>query len=98
MFLPEPDLSILTRRAEIIERMRAIVPEPGGVIADERAMAVYECDGLTALKQLPLVVVLPQTTEQVASILKYCHENRVKIVPRGLARRYPVGRFPWRMP
>jgi len=94
MFLPEPDSSILTRRAEIIERMRAIVPEPGGVIADERAMAVYECDGLTALKQLPLVVVLPQTTEQVASILKYCHENRVKIVPRGAGTSLSGGAIP----
>ena len=94
MFLPDPDSSILARRAEIVERMRAIVPEPGGVIADERAMAAYECDGLTALKQLPLIVVLPQTTEQVASILKYCHENRVKIVPRGAGTSLSGGAIP----
>jgi len=94
MFLPEPDKSIIARRAEIIGRMREIVPSPGGVIADERALATYECDGLTAIKQLPLIVVLPDSTEQVAEILKYCHENEVKIVPRGAGTSLSGGAIP----
>jgi len=94
MFLPTPDSSIISRRTEIIERMREIVPAVGGVIADERAMAAYECDGLTALKQLPLIVVLPETTEQVSEILKYCHEFGVKIVPRGAGTSLSGGAIP----
>src|SRR5438552_17060541 len=57
---------------------------PGeGVIASEQAMRPFESDGLTAYRQLPMVVVLPETTAQVADILRYCHREGIKIVPRG---------------
>ena len=49
--------------------LRSIVPGEG-VIASEREMRPYECDGLTAYRQLPMVVVLPDTTEQVSRVLK----------------------------
>ena len=38
---------------------------------------------LTAYRQLPMVVVLPSTTEQISQVLRYCHDNRSKVVPRG---------------
>lgn len=38
---------------------------------------------LMAYRQLPMIVVLPENTAQVAAILKYCHENKVRVVPRG---------------
>jgi len=73
MQMPELDARILARRDEVVTALRSIVPGEG-VIASERAMKPYESDGLTAYRQLPMVVVLPDSTEQVARVLRYCHE------------------------
>jgi len=43
----------------------------------------YECDGLTLYRQVPMVVVLPETESQVAQVLKICHDRQVPVVPRG---------------
>ncbi len=80
--MPAPDRSVLERREKIVASLREIVPGEG-VIANDVAMRPYESDGLTAYRQLPMVVVLPETTEQVSKILKYCYENGIKVVPRG---------------
>ncbi len=93
MQLPKPDGEIVARRSDIIAAMRAIVPGEG-VIVDESELSAYECDGLTAVKQLPLIVVLPQTTEQVSQILKYCEQAGVKIVPRGAGTSLSGGATP----
>ena len=82
MLMPKPDQAILAKRGEIITRLREIVPGEG-VIAAEDEMRVYESDGLSAYRQMPMIVVLPETTEQVADILRYCHCEGVKVVPRG---------------
>src|SRR5262249_2420444 len=63
--MPEQDAEILGRRDRIVAALRSIVPGEG-VIAGEREMRAYETDGLTAYRQLPMVVVLPETTQQVA--------------------------------
>jgi glycolate oxidase len=57
-------------------------------------MRVYETDALTAYKQLPMVVVLPKTTEQVSQVLKYCNEMGVKVVPRGAGTSLSGGALP----
>ena len=80
--MPEPDAEVLSRREEIVRALREIVPGEG-VIANQHEMRPYESDGLTAYRQLPLVVVLPETTEQVSRVLQFCHEAGVKVVPRG---------------
>jgi glycolate oxidase len=68
---------------------------PGeGVIATEREMKPFETDGLTAYHQLPLVVVLPETTEQVAQVLSYCHAEGIKVVPRGAGTSLSGGALP----
>ncbi len=64
MLMPAPDPAILAQRAELIADLRRIVPGEG-VIADERSLRAYECDGLTAYRQLPMVAVLPSNVEQV---------------------------------
>ena len=64
--MPQSDETVLARRAEIVAALQRIVPGEG-VIALEHAMRPYESDGLTAYRQLPMVVVLPETTEQVAA-------------------------------
>lgn len=92
--MPEPDQSVLARRKEIIAAMRAIVPASGAVIAEEDALRPYECDGLMAYRQLPMIVVLPDNTGQVAAILKYCHENKIRVVPRGAGTGLSGGALP----
>ena len=93
MLMPEPDAEVIARRADIIEVLRTIVPGEG-VIVDEDELRVYECDGLTAYRQLPMIVVLPETTEQVSRALRYCHEAGVKIVPRGAGTSLSGGALP----
>ena len=93
MRMPEPDAEVLARRVDIIEQLRAIVPGEG-VIVDEDELRAYECDGLTAYRQLPMVVVLPETTEQISRVLRYCHETGVKIVPRGAGTSLSGGALP----
>ncbi len=91
--MPAPDEEVLLRRENIVAAMRAIVPGEG-VIAGEREMRPFETDGLTAYRQLPLVVVLPSTTQQVAEVLRYCHDNNVKVVPRGAGTSLSGGALP----
>ncbi len=91
--MPEPDAGVLARREEIILALRAIVPGEG-VIDDPSALLVYESDGLTAYRQPPMVAVLPETTAQVAAILRWCHLNGVKLVPRGSGTSLSGGALP----
>jgi glycolate dehydrogenase FAD-linked subunit len=91
--MPEPDAAILGRRERIVAALRTIVPGEG-VIAAERELRPYESDGLTAYRQLPMVVVLPETTEQVAQILRYCHGEGIKVVPRGAGTSLSGGALP----
>lgn len=93
MQMPEPDQSVIDRRVELAAALRQIVPGEGVIDADEELRA-FDCDGLMAYKQLPLIVVLPETTEQVSAILKYCHDNGVKIVPRGAGTGLSGGAMP----
>jgi glycolate oxidase len=91
--MPELDAQVLARRGEVVAALRAIVPGEG-VIASERAMRPYESDGLTAYRQLPMVVVLPESTEQVARVLRYCHQQGIKVVPRGAGTSLSGGALP----
>ena len=93
MHMPDPDKIVLSRRTEIIAALRSIVPGEG-VIAEEEELRAYECDGLTAYRQLPMIVVLPETTAQVSEILKYCHGEGIKIVPRGAGTSLSGGALP----
>src|SRR3954447_8575163 len=91
--MPEPDAAVLARRAEIVRALSSIVPGEG-VISTEREMRPYESDGLTAYRQLPFVVVLPETTEQVSRVLRYCHDNGIRVVPRGAGTSLSGGAMP----
>jgi len=93
MQMPEPDIGVICRRDEIIAALREIVPGEG-VIVDQDELRAYESDGLTAYRQLPLIVVLPETTDQVSRILRYCSENQVKVVPRGSGTSLSGGALP----
>ena len=80
--MPDIDKNVMGRREKIAAALRKIVPGEG-VITEEAERRAYETDGLTAYKQLPLIVVLPETTEQVSQVLRYCNDNKIRVVPRG---------------
>jgi glycolate oxidase len=73
--------------------MRQIVPGEG-VIDQADALRPYESDGLTAYRQVPLLVVLPENTQQVAAVLSWCHRNNVRVVPRGAGTSLSGGALP----
>src|ERR1700709_1305292 len=93
IMMPASDQAVLGRRDEIVRALRAIVPGEG-VIDKPAEMLPYESDGLMAYRQPPMVVVLPDTTEQVSRVLKYCHEQGIKVVPRGSGTSLSGGALP----
>ena len=93
LVMPEPDQITLARRGEIVAALRQIVPGEG-VIDHPDGLRPYESDGLTAYRQPPMVVVLPETTAQVSAVLAWCHANRVKVVPRGSGTSLSGGALP----
>jgi FAD/FMN-containing dehydrogenases len=93
MLMPAPEQEIIAQRLELIAALRQIVPGEG-VIADETSLRAFECDGLTAYRQLPLVAVLPSDTQQVSAVLKLCNERGVKVVPRGAGTSLSGGALP----
>ena len=90
--MPALDEGVIARRDEIVAALRAIVPD--GTIDNPVGLKPYESDGLTAYRQPPLVVVLPETVEQVAAVLRWCHSNDVKVVPRGAGTSLSGGALP----
>ena len=92
MLMPAPDPAILARREELLARLREAVPD--GVIDDEASRRAYDQDALTAYRQLPLVVVLPSNTQQVAAVLRVCNSMGVKVVPRGAGTSLSGGALP----
>jgi glycolate oxidase len=93
LVMPEPDAAVLQRRASIVADLRNIVPGEG-VVDTVNAMRVFESDGLTAHRSLPLVVVLPETVDQVSDVLRYCHDNGIRVVPRGAGTSLSGGSMP----
>jgi glycolate oxidase len=91
--MPEPDRKTLDRRAQIVADLRDIVPGEGVVDATTE-MRAFETDALTAYRQMPLVVVLPETVEQVSRVLKYCHRYDIRVVPRGAGTSLSGGALP----
>ena len=93
MKMPEPDRAALAQRETVIASLREFLPADA-VIVDNDELRVYECDGLTAYRQLPMIVALPETTAQVSQILKLCHERAIKVVPRGAGTGLSGGALP----
>ena len=91
--MPVPDAVAIGRKANIVAALRRIVPGEG-VVETPTEMRAYETDGLNAYRQMPLVVVLPETVEQVSGILRYAQENGIKVVPRGSGTSLSGGALP----
>ncbi|HAR51228.1 MAG TPA: FAD-binding oxidoreductase, partial [Roseovarius nubinhibens] len=93
MEMPAPDSTILSRKPEIVARLRDLLPADA-VIWDEAETRAYECDALTAYRCPPLAVVLPATTEEVSAVLAACHDMGVPVVPRGSGTSLAGGALP----
>ena len=93
MEMPVPNTAVLSKKAAVVRRLSEVLPSDA-VIHEEREVKAYECDALTAYKCPPLAAVLPSTTEQVAAVLKICHEENVPVVPRGSGTSLAGGSLP----
>lgn len=90
---PAPNRMILDRRECIVADLGRLVPL-GALIISEDERRTYETDALTAFRKLPLAVVLPGTTEEVAAVLRYCHLHNIPVVPRGAGTSLVGGSTP----
>ncbi|MDP3626201.1 MAG: FAD-linked oxidase C-terminal domain-containing protein [Hydrogenophaga sp.] len=82
-----------TRQAEVVRALQSVVPAHALLWQSEDTVP-YECDGLTAYRERPLVVVLPETEAQVAAVLKTCHGLDVPVVARGAGTGLSGGAMP----
>ncbi len=94
MLMPLPDPEIIKNKKSIIKDLKKILNNPENVIYNKESLKAYETDGLTAYKNTPLVVVLPENTSEVAEINKFCMKNNIKIVPRGAGTGLSGGALP----
>jgi glycolate oxidase len=89
---PESD-KLAARRRQVVEALRPVLPA-GSLLADTEDTRPYECDGLSAYRQLPMVVALPETEQQVIDVLAVCRELQVPVVPRGAGTGLSGGAMP----
>lgn len=82
-----------TKKSAIIQSLQKIV-SCDSVLFEKEDLYPYECDGLSAYRQLPMVVVLPDSIQQVQSILKYCHQHKIPVVARGAGTGLSGGALP----
>ena len=81
------------RQQAVVTALAAVVPAHA-LLWQAEDTTPYECDGLTAYRERPLVVVLPETEEQVAAVLKTCHALQVPVVARGAGTGLSGGAMP----
>ncbi|MBB6181078.1 FAD-linked oxidase C-terminal domain-containing protein [Pseudorhizobium flavum] len=89
----EPRQAVVSRRATIIADLADILP-PECLVHEPRELVPFETDAFVSYRRLPLAVVLPKTTEQVAAVMKYCHRYGIPVVPRGAGTSLSGGAIP----
>ena len=81
------------RQAEVVRALAAVLPDHALLYTAEDTTP-YECDGLTAYRQRPLAVALPETEDQVQAVLRTCHALQVPVVARGAGTGLSGGAMP----
>jgi glycolate oxidase len=81
------------RQAQVVAALEPLLPQ-GALLWHREDTTPYECDGLTAYRQRPLVVALPETEAQVQAVLKACHALQVPVVARGAGTGLSGGALP----
>ena len=85
--LPEVDKSAL------LQALRTQLPDLE-ILHQQEELKPYECDGLSAYRTTPMLVVLPRDIAQVQGVLRLCHERRVAVVARGAGTGLSGGALP----
>jgi glycolate oxidase len=95
---PEHQASIerAARQADVVAALTQVVPAHA-LLWNREDTTPYECDGLTAYRERPLVVVLPETYAQVQGVLKVCHALNVPVVARGAGTGLSGGAMPHKL-
>ncbi len=88
-----PQGAIPVDKPTLVKLLKGVLG-PDSVLYKQEELRVYECDGLSAYRELPLLVVLPETTTQVESVLRLCHEKGVPVVARGAGTGLSGGALP----
>ena len=91
--LPKIDKSTILNRNKIVSNLKKITKSEN-VLDHNDEIKPYETDALSAYKQKPLVVVLPENVQEVSKILKYCNEEKIKVIPRGAGTGLSGGALP----
>ena len=78
---------------ELVNQLRSFLP-PDAVLHETEDLKPYECDGLSAYRQLPMIVVLPQTEEQIVKVLQLCYATQTPVVARGAGTGLSGGALP----
>ena len=93
MEMPKSDPDVLALKPVLVKKLQEVLPQDA-VIHEEAETRAYECDALTAYRCPPLAAVLPRNTEEVAAVLKICHDMNVPVVPRGAGTSLAGGSLP----
>ena len=91
--LPKVDREIIEKKDLIVSNLKTFTAKQN-VLSELDEIKPYETDALAAYKNLPLAVVLPENTKEVSEILKYCHQENIKVIPRGAGTGLSGGALP----
>ena len=89
----DTDIDRAARQSEVVAALQAVLPAHA-LLWQREDTTPYECDGLTAYRERPLAVALPETEEQVAAVLVACHRLQVPVVARGAGTGLSGGAMP----
>ena len=93
MKMPAAEQEILNQRDVLIKEFCDFLPRER-VIADTPSLQAYDCDALTAYRQMPMIVVLPDDVTEVSKIMAICHRRNIKVVARGAGTSVSGGALP----
>lgn len=93
MHLPQPDAERLAKKPAIVKALQSKLSKDA-VLHEADDLIAYECDGVSAYRQAPMVVVLPRTTAEVSAAMKILHKMNVPVVPWGAGTGLSGGALP----
>ena len=91
--MPKVDRKTILKKDIIVKQLKKII-NPKNVLDHQDELKPYETDGLSAYKQTPMIVVFPENTKEVSEILKFCNNQKIKVVPRGAGTGLSGGALP----
>jgi len=83
----------MKHKQPLFKALKSVLPA-GALLSEPTACRTYECDGLSAYRQVPLWVALPENTEQVLAVVKLCHQYKLPLVARGAGTGLSGGALP----